>query len=100
MGWFICVVALILPVLSFGHGGGLDSYGCHNNRQERVYQCHEGANAGGVYASKDEMLRSIRATDQTDQDSIEVIQGKVIAITDGDTATILMNNTQYKIRLA
>jgi endonuclease YncB( thermonuclease family) len=30
----------------------------------------------------------------------ETIQGKVVAITDGDTATILMDNIQYKIRLA
>jgi endonuclease YncB( thermonuclease family) len=30
----------------------------------------------------------------------ETIQGKVVAITDGDTATILINNTQFKIRLA
>ena len=38
--------------------------------------------------------------EQISADSPDVIQGKVVAIADGDTLTILMNKKQYKIRLA
>jgi endonuclease YncB( thermonuclease family) len=34
------------------------------------------------------------------QSTPDVIQGKVVGITDGDTLTILMDSKQYKIRLA
>jgi len=42
--------------LSFAHGGGLDSYGCHHNRKQGGYHCHRGTNAGKFYSSKQEML--------------------------------------------
>ncbi len=103
MKWPLIFLLSAFSALSYGHGGGLDSYGCHNNRREASYQCHDGANAGKTYSSKEEMLRSIGAQSEPSdhqQSNLEVIQGKVVTITDGDTATILMNNTQYKIRLA
>ncbi len=34
------------------------------------------------------------------QKTVKNIQGKVVKIADGDTVTVLMNNRQYKIRLA
>ena len=103
----IFVLALIMPLLSFGHGGGLDSYGCHNNKKAGVYQCHSGVNSGKTYASKDEMLSATGAgsSDTVQQQNtkpalLKEINGKVVAIAAGDTVTVLMDNTQYKIRLA
>jgi hypothetical protein len=45
-----------LPV-HFPHGGGLDAYGCHNNRKAGGYHCHRGPYAGESFSSKEEMLR-------------------------------------------
>ena len=33
------------PVVSFAHGGGLDSRGCHTDNSTGVYHCH-GTNSG------------------------------------------------------
>jgi endonuclease YncB( thermonuclease family) len=99
--------ALILPALSFGHGGGLDSFGCHNNRKAGGYHCHSGINSGKTYVSKDEMLSATGAApieinnqQKTKPPLLAEINGKVVAIADGDTVTVLMNNAQYKLRLA
>lgn len=41
------------------HGGGLDAYGCHNNRKAGGYHCHRGPLAGQSFQSKEEMLRQL-----------------------------------------
>ena len=41
----------------YAHGGGLDAYGCHNNRKTGGYHCHRGPFAGESFGSKDDMLR-------------------------------------------
>lgn len=103
----IFAFALILPGLSFGHGGGLDSFGCHNNRKVGDYHCHSGINSGKSYASQAEMLSAsgaapieINNQQKTKSPLLAEINGKVVAIADGDTVTVLMNNAQYKLRLA
>jgi hypothetical protein len=45
--------------LSTRHGGGLDAYGCHNNRKTGGYHCHRGPFAGESFASKEEMLKKL-----------------------------------------
>jgi hypothetical protein len=47
----------ILP--AYPHGGGVDAYGCHNNRKAGGYHCHRGALAGESFSSKDEMLKKL-----------------------------------------
>jgi hypothetical protein len=37
IGLFLCAVMPAYP-----HGGGLDGYGCHNNRKAGGYHCHRG----------------------------------------------------------
>jgi len=102
----LIVLSLIYTPLAFPHGGGLDSYGCHNNRKEGDYHCHRGDNKGNNYSSKSEMLGSAASTQRKDTDDSKKLnkggsyQGEVIGITDGDTLTILINKTPYKIRLA
>lgn len=48
--------ALVLasPSLAFAHAGGLDSNGCHMNRAENTYQCHQGPLKGQSFKSKAE----------------------------------------------
>lgn len=33
-----CLIAGAVSTPAFGHGGGLDSYGCHHNRKVGGYQ--------------------------------------------------------------
>jgi hypothetical protein len=43
--------------LDAAHGGGLDRYGCHNDRKAGGYHCHRGPCAGKAFTSQVEMLR-------------------------------------------
>lgn len=53
----IVLLLLIQSASLWAHGGGLDGYGCHNNRKQGGYHCHRGPNAGQSYSSKSEMLQ-------------------------------------------
>ena len=44
----------------FGHGGGLDSYGCHHNRKAGGYHCHRGTFAGPSFESPNPMLAQLQ----------------------------------------
>jgi len=52
---------LLILVLSglpaSAHGGGLDRYGCHNDRKAGTYHCHRGPCAGKSFSSQAEMLK-------------------------------------------
>jgi len=41
----ILVGLLVIPFAANAHGGGLNTEGCHNNRQTGDYHCHRGAKA-------------------------------------------------------
>ena len=58
--WILLPVSFLAltPVLAYSHGGGLDAYGCHNDRKHGVYHCHQGQLAGKAFASKQDMLRT------------------------------------------
>jgi hypothetical protein len=47
----------VWAIIVYAHGGGLDAYGCHNNRKTGGYHCHRGPLAGESFSSKEEMLR-------------------------------------------
>ena len=49
-------VALLVPSLVWAHSGGLDQYGCHNDKKTGDYHCHEGKLKGKTYKSQDTML--------------------------------------------
>ena len=48
-----------LPAFVLAHGGGLDANGCHHNNTTGIYECHEGAHDGQVFASKEEMEKGM-----------------------------------------
>lgn len=65
---FGVLVVLLVAVNVYSHGGGLDAYGCHNDRKAGVYHCHRGQFAGQFFASKAEMLKKL-STAQLDNDT-------------------------------
>ena len=49
-------LAVLAPALAWGHGGGLDRYGCHKDTTKGDYHCHQGKLEGRTYKSQDTML--------------------------------------------
>ena len=75
------VVLTTGPVLA--HSGGLDAHGCHHDRKNGGYHCHQGPLAGQSFASKSEMLAALETMNQPPKDlpqRIEALRrlGKVV----------------------
>ena len=51
----------VATVALFGHGGGLDANGGHNDRKAGNYHFHRGPLAGKTFASKSEALQALSA---------------------------------------
>jgi len=113
-GLYALFLILVLPSIAYSHGGGLDAYGCHHNRKAGGYHCHRGPNAGKHYSSKAEMLQSLSETQKevtptppttqpepkSEPGASSEYNGKVVGVTDGDTLTLLVDQTEIKIRLS
>src|SRR5687767_11518773 len=57
----LLISALALtPVLGHSHSGGLDAYGCHNDRKVGGYHCHQGQSAGKAFASQQKMVEGLK----------------------------------------
>ena len=56
------------------HGGGLDAHGCHHDRKNGGYHCHQGPLAGKYFASKSEMLAALETMNQPPKDLPQQIQ--------------------------
>lgn len=61
LAFFIAIGLFFSPEI-LGHGGGLDSLGCHHNRQRGGYHCHQGSLAGRSFSSKEEALWILEAS--------------------------------------
>ena len=49
---FVLVISLVtFPVVAFGHGGGLNALGCHNNKKTGGYHCHQGGSSSSSLGS-------------------------------------------------
>ena len=53
-------VFLVVPRSSYSHDGELDSYGCHYDKDQKNYHCHDGIFKGGSFSSKIEMIRLLK----------------------------------------
>jgi len=53
---------IVFSTEGLGHGGGLDSLGCHHDRQRGGYHCHQGSLAGRSFSSKEEALWILEAS--------------------------------------
>jgi len=57
-------VLLLAAGVLHAHGGGVDGYGCHNDRKSGGYHCHSGPLAGQKFSSQAEMLAKLDALDK------------------------------------
>jgi hypothetical protein len=53
-------VLLVVPRSTYPHDGELDSYGCHYDKDQKNYHCHDGVFKGGSFPSKIEMIRLLK----------------------------------------
>lgn len=75
---------LILPIQLLAHGGGLDSYGCHNETATGMYHCHQGDYAGLTFNDKDTALDFFTSQEITPTPRLSLLDGdQVIPDTDG-----------------
>ena len=76
--WLHLVAAnvLIFPATIAAHSGGLDAYGCHHDRKAGGYHCHRGSLAGQSFASKAEMKKALKATQQSGESAQTEEKGK------------------------
>jgi hypothetical protein len=51
---------LIFPLPAHPHDGELDTYGCHYDKDQKNYHCHQGVFTGGTFPSKTEMIRLLK----------------------------------------
>lgn len=56
---YFALLLFLLTDVTYAHGGGLDGYGCHNNRKQGGYHCHRGPMAGQSFGSQAEMLAAM-----------------------------------------
>jgi micrococcal nuclease len=104
-----CVSSLLLTLLglvlmpwpSEPHGGGLDSYGCHQDRKQGEYHCHRGQFAGRSFPSQAEMQAARQENYTAIPPTLPSIHftGKVVGVSDGDTISVMHNGRGQKIRL-
>lgn len=63
----LSILGLILASNAYPHGGGLNSYGCHNQNSDSTYHCHQGSYDGQSFASEqaffDALSSAIAAAD-------------------------------------
>ncbi len=61
-GLLILLWTVSLPSTAGSHGGGLDAFGCHNDRTHGGYHCHRGPCVGQTFKSQAEMLKLLEKT--------------------------------------
>ena len=58
----------LTAITAHAHGGGLDGHGCHHDRKNGGYHCHQGPLAGHSFALKQEMLDALEAQKERPKD--------------------------------
>jgi hypothetical protein len=53
-------LSFVVPDRAHLHEGELDTYGCHYDKDQKNYHCHEGVFKGGSFPSKIEMVRLLK----------------------------------------
>lgn len=102
-------LALILCSLSiltlspegWPHPGSLDEHGCHSDRKHGGYHCHKGGLAGQSFASQKDMLANRQESYTAIPPTLpsQQFSGKVVAVKDGDTISVLHSGKREEIRL-
>ena len=61
-------ILMLCPILAIAHGGGLNSYGCHNQSSTSTHHCHSGDYDGMSFASQADFLAYIAAQSNSSED--------------------------------
>ena len=56
------------------HGGGLDTHGCHHDRKNGGYHCHQWPFGGQSFESQQKMLVALQPLNQEPNDHPEWVQ--------------------------
>ena len=99
---FISLVSLLCaqPIDTFGHGGGLDSSGCHHNRKTGDYHCHRGGGDGNSSGGSARPAQSgLTVTPERAPVRFTEQNIRVVGVTDGDTLKAILGGQEIKIRL-
>lgn len=64
----LLIFGLILPSSAYSHGGGLNSYGCHNQNSNSTYHCHQGDYDGQSFASEQAFFDAINTNSDPNPD--------------------------------
>jgi len=64
----------LTAVTAHSHSGGLDGYGCHHDRKNGGYHCHQGPLAGKSFESQQQMLAAQEALNPEPNDHPEWVQ--------------------------
>ena len=92
----------LLPLydsLVYPHNGGLDSYGCHENREHGDYHCHWGMFTGQKFSSKTEMLKTSHSGKQPGKSATqyrtvkEVVGGDTLILENKERVHLIGVNT-------
>lgn len=97
-------LVFLLSIPAQGHGGRLDSHGCHEDAALGAYHCHEGAFAGRAFPAKKDMLLELPAKpagrlEQKVKAGERGFEGKVVSVQDGDTLEVLRHGRAVRVRL-
>jgi endonuclease YncB( thermonuclease family) len=102
------ILASAIPLFLTAHSGGTDSNGCHTNRKTGDYHCH-GAKSAPPPAyttapAKQSPTVTSRALDLNEVNldqpkSYKRFSGKVVAVEDGDTISVIHGSAAEKVRL-
>jgi len=100
--FFIFVLFLILPNVSFAHGGGLNSAGCHNETRTGGYHCHRGSvappSAAPLSSSASNQPAgnlSTKEVDGTFDTSVEGVVFKNVKCVDKEWVVSLVNRNAF-----
>src|SRR5205809_3843723 len=102
-GWAMAILlAAFVPSNSEAHGGGLDAYGCHHDRKQGGYHCHQGQFIGRSFSSEAEMQAARQENYTAIPPTLPSIHftGKVVGVSDGDTISVMHNGKAERIRLS
>ena len=54
------IIILALPRVADAHDDKLDVYGCHYEKNHKVYHCHQGMFKGGSFDSRTQMVQRLK----------------------------------------
>jgi hypothetical protein len=95
--FLVFIAAIILPLQLFAHGGGLNSFGCHNQTSNSSYHCHSGQLDGQSFPNQDAAQAALDALNANTAPSVSIIGGsRTVSDTNdlnGETISFLASST-------